>query len=183
MVFKNSIIVRVIKYQIRTPWCQNLTPQRQQQKKNCRPHTNDTTFDNFMSLTDDEDELQDATNNMTMLMLLFVGKILKEGKTVDPRQLLPLETRRIISGTIRRKSLQDPTASTFWKLYNANQDESLIQLVGFHKKAFDELVELFRPVYEQYTPHSKFLRQVKRRAGRTRLLCAKSCLGLVLTWL
>ena len=136
-----------------------------------------------MSLSDDEDELQDSTINMSFLMLLFAGKLLKQGKLIDPRQLLPLETRRIISGTIRRKSLQHPSRSTFWKVYNANQDESMIQLVGFHKKAFDDLVELFSPVYEKYTPHATKIRRVKRRAGRTRLLCAKSCLGLVLTWL
>ena len=73
--------------------------------------------------------------------------------------------------------------SVFWEVYNAGQDESLIQLCGFHKAGFDSLLDLFSPTYERYTPHGRAIRPVKKKAGRNRLLNSAACLGLVLTWL
>ena len=84
---------------------------------------------------------------------------------------------------IRHGSLQDPTRSVFWEVYHAGQDESLIQLCGFHKAAFDSLLKLFAPMYNTFTPHGKTIRQVKKKAGQNRLLNSVACLGLVLTWL
>ena len=102
----------------------------------------------------------------------------------DRRKLLPILYRRVLAGTIRRRSLQTPSTSIFNKVYHSTQLEALIQLCGFHKTAFDQLLSIFKPYYNAYTPHSKtHIRRLKRSSGRRRLLDAKACLGLVLAWL
>ena len=137
----------------------------------------------MMDSDDDEEYLNHINNTNNMMLIITVLLIKKSRASIDLRQLRSIHERRVLSGTIRRKSLQKASESVFWKVYNSNQDDSLIQLCGFHKKAFDELVQLFRPIYEKYTPHDKRIRPVKKTAGRNRLLNATSCLGLVLTWL
>jgi len=69
--------------------------------------------------------------------------------------------------------------------YRGGQEESLIQLCGFSKTAFDALLQKFLPVFNAYTPHSKdsHIRCLSRQPCHSRLLNATSCLGLVLTWL
>ena len=132
-------------------------------------------------------ELNNDNTTTTILMVLALLLLDEENQTIvdaiDTRTFQPLLYRRALAGTIRRRSLQDPTRSIFWEVYNAGQDESLIQLCGFHKAGFDKLVSLFQPIYDRYTPHGTTIRMVKKRAGRQRLLDATSCLGLVLTWL
>ena len=135
-----------------------------------------------------DDELHDNDSTTTTLVIVLALLLLdEENKTIieniDARNFQSLLYRRVLAGTIRRRSLQDPTRSIFWEVYKAGQDESLIQLCGFHKTGFDNLVRLFQPVYDRYTPHGTTIRIVKKRAGRQRLLNATSCLGLVLTWL
>ena len=79
----------------------------------------------------------------------------------DGRNDQTIEYRRILGGTIRRKSLHDPLDSVFWKVYNSDQNEALIQLCGFHKEVFDQLADEFTPYYNKYTPHAEKIRRVK----------------------
>ena len=118
------------------------------------------------------DFLQELNNDNTTTIIMIVLAILlldKENQTIvdaiDTRNFRPLLYRRALAGTIRRRSLRDPTRSIFWEVYRAGQDESLIQLCGFHKAGFDNLVSLFQPIYNHYTPHGATIRMVKKRAG------------------
>ena len=127
-------------------------------------------------------------NNTTSMFLMFLLLLLDEENKdilndIDSRNFQSLLYRRALSGTIRRGSLQNPTKSVFWEVYNSGQDESLIQLCGFHKAGFDSLLELFAPTYDTFTPHGKTIRAVKKKGGRNHLLSPTACLGLVLTWL
>ena len=99
----------------------------------------------MMDSDDDEEYLNHINNTNNMMLIITVLLIKKSRASIDLRQLRSIHERRVLSGTIRRKSLQKASESVFWKVYNSNQDDSLIQLCGFHKKAFDELVQLFRP--------------------------------------
>ena len=118
-----------------------------------------------------DDELHDNDSTTTTLVIVLALLLLdEENKTIieniDARNFQSLLYRRVLAGTIRRRSLQDPTRSIFWEVYKAGQDESLIQLCGFHKAGFDNLVTLFQPIYDRYTPHGTTIRIVKKRAGR-----------------
>ena len=114
-----------------------------------------------------DDELHDNDSTTTTLVIVLALLLLdEENKTIieniDARNFQSLLYRRVLAGTIRRRSLQDPTRSIFWEVYKAGQDESLIQLCGFHKTGFDNLVRLFQPVYDRYTPHGTTIMIVKK---------------------
>ncbi len=131
---------------------------------------------------DDED---DDSNSFFLMVLALYHKDLEFWQSIDNRKLLPLFHRRVLAGTIRRRSLQNPTLSVFWQIYHSGQNESLIQLCGFHKAAFDGLLSLFAPTFNRYTPfgNNGEIRELNRSARRKRALNAASCLGLVLAWL
>ena len=146
-----------------------------------------TIVDTNMDFLSNDEVVDNNSTTSTLLIVLAVLLLDEENKTIinsiDTRNFQSLLYCRTLAGTIRRRSLQDPTRSIFWEVYGTGQDESLIQLCGFHKARFDNLVRLFQPVYDRYTPHGTTIKIVKKRAGRQRLLNATSCLGLVLTWL
>lgn len=138
------------------------------------------------NMSDDESDGNDVENIFAVLLVAVTVAIANQnGVLIDNRRFHPLLYRRVLNGTIRRGSLQPARESTFWQVYNSGQDESLIQLTGFHKPAFDALLRLFEPIYNEFTPHCQtgHIRRLHRAANRSRLLTAASCLGLVLTWL
>ena len=103
---------------------------------------------------------------------------------MDTRNFHPIERRRVLAGTIRRESLQNPCQLVFWKVYLSTNDDALIQLCGFHKEAFNRLLDLFTPMYNAYTPHGNSIKPILNpNFGWKRLLDATACLGLVLAWL
>ena len=138
----------------------------------------------FSFLIDDDTNDNNTTSMFLMFLLLLLDEENKDIlNDIDSHNFQSLLYRRALSGTIRRGSLQNPTKSVFWEVYNSGHDESLIQLCGFHKAGFDSLLELFAPTYDTFTPHGKTIRAVKKKGGRNCLLSPAACLGLVLTWL
>jgi hypothetical protein len=92
-----------------------------------------------------------------------------------------------------RAALLLPSASPWMKLFIANIDTALITVTGFNYEAFDELFVMFEKIFETASPYNKRDQQdivttdhrllnPKETRGRHRLIDAKSCLGLVLTW-
>jgi hypothetical protein len=142
-----------------------------------------------LSFEDEEDE-EDASLMFEMMGMASAiqqsNDLEEEAKSATRFQGYSIRYRRNNSGTIRRKSLQNPTKSVFWKLYKAKQDDSMIQLTGFDHEAFEDLLEIFKPLYDKFTPHCQNLRAVKpggeKRLGRPRSLDATAGLALVLTW-
>ena len=119
-----------------------------------------------------------------MLMITQNNLELKRLLSMDSSAFMPLWYRRARCGTIRRGALHDPTESTFHKVYKSGHDDALISMTGLNFMAFGELLSLFRPLFEVYTPHgSTRIRRVEKSSGRKRILSAEACLGLVLTWL
>jgi hypothetical protein len=75
------------------------------------------------------------------------------------------------------------------KVFVSKIDTALITVTGFNYRAFHELFVMFEKLFETTSPYNNqqpadrvlSLSNEKRR-GRPRLIDAKSCLGLVLTW-
>ena len=57
-------------------------------------------------------------------------------KRIDPRRYQPLERRRILSGSILRRALLDPSKSPFRKVYNSGDDASFVSFTGLDFYAF-----------------------------------------------
>jgi hypothetical protein len=139
-----------------------------------------------MSFIMDADEImeeEEEDDDFDLFVLTIMYRRREQENSFDNRFLHDLPYRRVLSGTIRRDSLQPPTSSVFFHVYNSQQKEALIQLCGLDRATFDELLTLFTPIYESYSLHnSKKIHPVNKKYGRPRLLSGVSCLGLVLTW-
>jgi hypothetical protein len=144
----------------------------------------------FIPLFDDEEEDDDDDDRAgNVLFYCCMSYVISHNQTENVNSTRfdgsSLEYRRNNSGTIRRKSLQNPSDSVFWKMYNSKQDDGLIQLCGLDHNAFDHLLCLFKPIYDHHTPHTdNNIQKINRNHnGRPRGLDATAAMGLVLTWL
>ena len=124
--------------------------------------------------------------NDTALILL----LLQEKKKKRLHRLIERQRIRNRSGGISRAALLHPKYSSCMKLYNSGDDPSLIALCGFDHASFNSLLEMFTPLFLQWSPYpqkanGKFhMRRVRQtgRTGRKRQVTATICLGLVLAW-
>jgi hypothetical protein len=103
------------------------------------------------------------------------------------KQLLSLSDRRKRSGKIRRGALQPVTNSPFCRLFASRQDDALITLCGFDHSSFKSLLDVFEPMYHQYSPfytdvHGKYLKKGAQFWGRPRQVTPTIALGLILAW-
>jgi hypothetical protein len=100
------------------------------------------------------------------------------------QEALSLQSQRLRSGKIRRGALVHPNQSAFQHLFNSGQDDALVTLCGLDYAAFQELHILFKPLYEKYSPYGSdgFIRRLKKRSRRPRLLTSQQCLALYLAW-
>jgi DDE superfamily endonuclease len=120
------------------------------------------------------------------LLLLFFEEELQP-------KTLTCKERRKRRDQIRRISIRMPNRSPFRYLFNSFQDDALITLCGFDHKTFNDLLVLFTPYYNYFTPYTDdftgifhlkpvtFTRHNKKK-GRPRLLSASDALALYLTW-
>ena len=100
------------------------------------------------------------------------------------------QLKRRPSARIGRLALQHSKRSAFIRLFNSKDDSSLIALCGFDHASFQKLLELFAPVFNEWTPYPQTasntyrMRRLPRsgRTGRKRLINATICLALVLAW-
>jgi DDE superfamily endonuclease len=88
---------------------------------------------------------------------------------------------------LKRKSLLDPGNAPWSKLYESKDNAALITVTGFDHDAFQLILELFQPLFHEYTPWTRKqdgrrYKRVKSTNGRKRMIDAKDCLGLVLAW-
>ena len=89
---------------------------------------------------------------------------------------------------IPRIALVSPSESPWSQLYSSLNDQALITMTGYDHAAFESLLYLFEPYFNNFTPWvghkdgSTFAVHKKKKGGRRRLVNAKSCLGLTLAW-
>jgi DDE superfamily endonuclease len=102
------------------------------------------------------------------------------------RSRLNEEGRRRRDRRIPRTALVSPSDSAFERLYFAGNDQALITATGFDHAAFDCLMGVFEPWFNEHTPWTSDGRPFRRLSqythGRSRIINARTCLGLVLAW-
>jgi len=127
-----------------------------------------------------------------VLLLLLLEQVVNEEQRSLFRRMLTVEGHHRRDRRIHRCSLVDPNESPFRVLFESNSDPDLITFCGLDHAAFNELNNIFKPIYDSYTPVSRpcdgvFHRlpthQVdEARRGRPRLLDSVGGLGLTLAW-
>jgi len=101
------------------------------------------------------------------------------------RDYLSADERRRRSGHLRRGALQNPNVAPFWQIYNSGQDDAMITFTGFDFAAFNQLHQVFQPLFDNFTPFNNcngFIVRKRFETGRPRLLTSISCLALGLSW-
>jgi hypothetical protein len=102
------------------------------------------------------------------------------------RRALRAKDRYIRQRRIPRISLLPVSRSPWRRVFSSRDDQAMITLTGFDMESFYYVLNLFAPVYEQYTPHMDkdgfIIRKVSLTRGRPRLMNPADCLGLVLAW-
>jgi DDE superfamily endonuclease len=104
--------------------------------------------------------------------------------------LLTASGRRRRDRKLPRCALPIPSESPWQKVFDSQDDGSLITVTGFDFNAFKVLLSLFRPWFDGYTPWTGFqdgftYKKVsinEKYKGKARIITAESCLGLVLAW-
>ena len=91
---------------------------------------------------------------------------------------------------IPRPALRTTRYSSLMHILRCNNDQALITCTGFDNKTFKFIMELFAPVYLQFSPyldrskspHALTIKKIVSKKGRPRMLDASLCLGLVLVY-
>jgi len=136
--------------------------------------------------SDDSDNDEIQVSRRRRKRVLFMAMLLKIQQKRF-RHLLTLEGRRRRDRRIPRISLVEPSMSPWERLYGSGNDQALITTAGFDHTAFRELLVLFEPWFNSYTPWTgsqdgTSFKPLKKKCGVRRLVDARTCLGLVLTW-
>jgi DDE superfamily endonuclease len=103
---------------------------------------------------------------------------------------LTLEGRHRRERRLPRESLLSPDLSAWTQLYDSGNDQAMITITGFDHAAFASLLSLFEGWFNRHTPWTgcqdgttfQELDPERYRGGRSRIIDAKTCLGLVLAW-
>lgn len=86
---------------------------------------------------------------------------------------------------ISRAALLDPKCSGFVKLLQSRCNTSMITATGLDFRSFEQLLVDFQWYFDRYMPNSydgKIRPLQAQKTGRKRLVSAKVCLGLALSW-
>lgn len=135
---------------------------------------------------DDDDQAYRRRRRRKMIAWLH-----QQSRVVTFRDLMDLEGRRRRDRNLPRCALPAPKESPWQHCFDSRDDGALITVTGFDHSAFNELLVLFEPVFNAYTPwtgkkdgfsYRPVTPNKSKGRGRRRLVSASSCLGLVLAW-
>jgi len=122
--------------------------------------------------------------NWLVLSAILLHKSNKKKRTF--KQRISFERRRLCDRRIPRHSLSEPKKSVFTVMFESGEDHSLVTYCGLNHYGFSELLKLFEPVYNSFTPYSSEGRirplNPNSSRGRKRSMNALQCLGLCLAW-
>jgi DDE superfamily endonuclease len=129
--------------------------------------------------------MADEIEELGLLSLILLCD--EEDCNTSFKQLLSLSDIRKRSGKIRRGALQPVSHSPFCRLFASRQDDALITLCGFDHSSFKSLLDVFEPIYHQYSPfytdvHGNYLKKDAQYRGRPRQVTPTVALGLILAW-
>jgi len=139
---------------------------------------------NMNSDSDDDDDV--ANSRHRRKRILFLAMLLKMQQKRF-RHMLNLEGRRRRDRRIPRSALVLPSMSPWEHLHQSGNDQSLITTTGHDHAAFRELLALFEPWFDNFTPWTSnqdgtTFKKLRKKCGVRRIVDARTCLGLVLTW-
>ena len=126
-----------------------------------------------------------------LLLLLAMMKLKQAKKKVRFKDLLNEEGRKRRSRQIPRVALQDPTESSWQTLYESGDDAALITVTGFDHNAFQELLKIYKPYYDGYSPwtgngdgrtYCEINPSKGKGRGAPRIISVEQSLGLTLAW-
>ena len=138
---------------------------------------------------EDDDDDDDHRRRRRFLMLLYMIRKRSKKNQCSFRSLLNEEGRKRRDRHLPRAALVHPSLSAWQQMYGCGIDSTLITVVGFDHNAFRELLELYKPYFDGFSPWTgdsdgrtyRRLRRAKRK-GRGRIINAESSLGLTLAW-
>jgi DDE superfamily endonuclease len=91
--------------------------------------------------------------------------------------------------SLPRPSLLPPTESAWEKLYKSNNEQAMITVTGFDYRAFHAMHDLFKPLFEGYSPWTETNPgynykpvDTNNTRGVPRIISSTQCLALVLGW-
>ena len=99
---------------------------------------------------DDEDYDDDVFLFLLLLLTATWQSIISV--PLSFRDYLSADERRRRSGHLRRGALQNPNVAPFWQIYNSGQDDAMITFTGFDFAAFNQLHQVFQPLFDNFTP-------------------------------
>ena len=138
-----------------------------------------------------EEQDEDEKQRRKRLLLFAYRYYLSLKKKKYFFQNLNLEGRLRHNRGLNRGSLVDPKLSPWQKLYDSRDNPALITVTGLDHDAFAELLKLYEPLYNEYTPwtgqcdgttYRRLRVSVSKGRGRKRIISAAASLGLVLAW-
>ena len=93
------------------------------------------------------------------------------------------EDRQLRQRRIPCVSLHDTHLSSWRRLHYSENDQALITLTGLDHATFLHILQLFQPIFDNYTPFGEGdqIRKISPR-GQKRAVQALDILGLVLPW-
>ena len=103
-------------------------------------------------------------------------------------QRLPQKGRELRDRRIPRQAIRPYVDSPFRFLFESMNDQALSLLTHCDYEVFNELLTLFKPVFDRYRPTDDGriclckTTQSRKVLGRKRSIDATGCLGLVLLW-
>ena len=125
-------------------------------------------------------------------VLLYLRRKRKKRKTQSFASIrLNLEGRIRRDRSIKRAALVDPEHSAWKKLYDSGHDGSLITVTGFDHAGFAELLRIYKPCFDQFTPwtgdqdgttYRRLQIGANEGRGKKRIITAEASLALVLCW-
>lgn len=132
-----------------------------------------------------------STNDMEDMLLLCLVNQLQNVPYKHSRykklyyRRLDHRRRRLRDRRIPRAALHSPMNSAWRQLWDSRNDQALITLTGLDFATFNWLADMFQPIHDNYSPWvdpDGNLVPINNHLGRRRLLTAKDCLGLCLSW-
>jgi len=118
---------------------------------------------------------------MNWLLLIAIAAHEEKRNKSYFKKRIALILRRLRDRRISRRAILAPAMSAFSTMFGSGRERSLFTFCGLNHHGFDELIKLFEPVYDTYTPYSSNGR-IARLTGvdRLRSMTASRYLGLCL---
>jgi hypothetical protein len=143
--------------------------------------------------TDPESDDESSSPLFTMAILLYMlaGGFDTEVEARNRKRRarykrLSEEAKRRRVRKVPRIATVAPSQSCWERLYQSKSLEGFITSTGVDPRCFEQLLELFAPLFTANSPYSKdgSIRLVNgdETRGRPRMIAPSSCLGLVLYW-